>query len=83
MGRVELGGLRWFSRCGPFTRIGHIPGGGAATFAGGWPDQLPAKAFSIFPRESLEASRSSFTKHAMLDLFLDYLERFNPGEYSS
>ena len=23
--------------------------GGAATFAGGWPDYLPAKAFSIFP----------------------------------
>ena len=30
--------LRRFSRCGPFTRTGHIPGGGAATFAGGWPD---------------------------------------------
>ena len=24
-------------------------GGGAATFAGGWPDQLPAKDFCIFP----------------------------------
>jgi len=28
----------WFSRCSQFTRIGHVPGGGAATFAGGWPD---------------------------------------------
>ena len=23
---------------GQFTRIGHIPGGGTATFVGGWPD---------------------------------------------
>ena len=30
-------GLR-FSVEGQLTRIGHIPGGGAATFAGGWPD---------------------------------------------
>jgi len=26
------------NHCGQFTRIGHIPGGGAATCAGGWPD---------------------------------------------
>ena len=31
-------GLRWFSRCGQFTRIGHIPGEGEVTFAGRWPD---------------------------------------------
>ena len=34
-------GLRWINRCGQFTQIGHIPGrGGAATFAGWWPNTL-------------------------------------------
>ena len=46
--------VRWF-----WIKIGNgrtrvkpnpsLSGGAAATFAGGWPDQLRAKAFSIFP----------------------------------
>ena len=33
---------------GQFTRIGHIPGGGAATSAEEWPDSVRGNAFSIF-----------------------------------
>ena len=41
-----------------FTRFGHVSGGLAATFAGGWPDQLRGNAFSTSSARACAALRS-------------------------
>ena len=38
---------RWFSRCGPFTRIGHIPGGGRPLLRDGGPISYQARPSSL------------------------------------
>ena len=39
--------LRWFSRCGPFTRIGHIAGGGRPLLREGGPISYEARPFEF------------------------------------
>ena len=44
--------LRWFSRCGQFTRIGHIPGGGRPLLREGGPISYESASFHPNPPAS-------------------------------
>ena len=49
-GQIVHGGPGWFSRCGPFTQIGHIPGGGRPLLREGGPISYQPRPEATFPQ---------------------------------